>query len=415
MVAQPLAGREVLTAGGVVVAFYGGLLVCLHRFALSSHAGAADEQTHGFWGTLPSAWDHPEPNYVVSGAIGEFWSVLTTIPVAGFLLLYEGMRFGYGKKVMAIYCMTCCMYSLAFASHLTLQMHLFSTTVITVMSNALLTFALFSHVVHWSLDSKLFRAAIVLVAEIALVGTVTKLPYMIEHGGVWTLFTVQSPGVFLATFLAGAMAWRSKCQKERTTFSLVGTAGSLLSTAMVLSLVECLIGFEKGFLEEFWGFPWLHIAIHVLEQVGIYVFGVGVAALQALLLSPEEFPGAEVRRVAGLSYLYCPQPAGQALCGAEPLARAAEDREPVQAASGVVDITNEVPSGQPDTVPALPESDQIRRVPEGLAHADTEPLPLAAGKLLQEIKSETSLQRRKRTQSPGVSGLVARNKLQEAC
>ena len=52
----------------------------------------------GFWGTLPSDWDHPEPNYLVSPVVGEFWSVLTTIPVAGALLLQQGIRFGYGPK-----------------------------------------------------------------------------------------------------------------------------------------------------------------------------------------------------------------------------------------------------------------------------------------------------------------------------
>jgi len=57
----------------------------------------------------------------------------------------------------------------------------------------------------------------------------------------------------------------------------------------VLSLVECLIGFEPGawsssalrilpilpsfraaarwgYLQNFWGFPYLHVAIHLLEQ-----------------------------------------------------------------------------------------------------------------------------------------------------
>ncbi|CAE7776156.1 unnamed protein product, partial [Symbiodinium pilosum] len=74
----------------------------------SVRSGAGELQREGFWGTLPSAWDHPEPNYLVSGVVGEFWSVLTTIPVAGALLLYLGLRFGYGSKVMAIYALTCC-------------------------------------------------------------------------------------------------------------------------------------------------------------------------------------------------------------------------------------------------------------------------------------------------------------------
>ncbi|CAE7871139.1 unnamed protein product [Symbiodinium necroappetens] len=308
MQAEPLHFHEVAAVAAAVPAVWCTALLALHLSNKIPTFGSAipDNQQEGFWGTLPSAWDHPEPNYLVSGVVGEFWSVLTTIPVAGALLLYLGLRFGYGSKVMAIYAVTCCMYSLAFTAHLTLQMHIFSTTVIAVMSNALLTFVMFSHVVHRALESVLLRGAIVIAAETVLVTTVATLPYRLEHGGVWTLFIVQAPGVFLATALAGIMARTSHRAAEKATYGLVTTAGSLLSSAMVLSLVECLVGFEWGFIERFWGFPWLHIAIHMLEQVGIYVFGVGVAALEALLLRPDAFKGAEVRYLGWFVYLYYP-------------------------------------------------------------------------------------------------------------
>ncbi|CAJ1398614.1 unnamed protein product [Effrenium voratum] len=299
---ESLQAREVLGVAGCVVSLWCGALLALH---LASAAQAKPGAEGGFWGTLPSDWDHPEPNYVVSNVVGEFWSVLTTIPVAGALLLYQSFRFPYGPKVMLIFCLTCCMYSLAFTAHLTLQMHIFSTTVIAVMSNALLTFAMFSHVVHRSLGSKILRGGIVAVSEAILVGTVATLPYAIQHGGVWTLFVVQAPGVFLATFLASIMARRSEKPQARMTYGLVTTSGCLLSSAMVLSFVECLVGFEWGFLDSLWGFPYLHIAIHMLEQVGIYVFGVGVAALEALLLRPADFKTAEVRHLGWLPYFFC--------------------------------------------------------------------------------------------------------------
>lgn len=272
---------------------------------LDVHKAAA-----GYWGTLPSAWDHPEPNYIVSPAIGEFWSVLTTIPVAGTLLVYQGLRYQYNYKVLCIYVLTCAMYSLAFTAHLTLEYRVFSTTVIAVMSNALLTFAEFSYIVHRVLHSKALRMVVVLVAEVALVGVVATLPYALKaNGGVWTLFTVQTPGVFLATGLSAVMMARADGAVERTVFRVILKSGCLLSTAMTLSLVECLVGFEYGFIESLWGFPWLHIAIHVLEQVGIYLFGVGVAALDTLLLDPASRSQAEVRHVGRwLVYLYCPRP-----------------------------------------------------------------------------------------------------------
>lgn len=278
---------------------------------LASVEGRRAEQP-GYWGTLPSAWDHPEPNYVVSDGIGEFWSVLTTIPIAGTLLLYQGIKYGYGAKVLCIYCLACTMYTLAFAAHLTLQKLIFSTTVVSVMSNALLTFAEFSYVVHRWLESKALRTFVVLAAEVILIGTVATLPYAVNNGGVWTLFTVQSPGVFLATALGFGMASIARTEKERATYRIVCAAGCLLSSAMVLSLIECLVGFEHGFLHSLAGFPWIHVAIHIFEQVGIYLFGVGVAALHTLLLYPSLRPGAELRNVGWLVYLYCPSALGGA-------------------------------------------------------------------------------------------------------
>jgi len=257
----------------------------------------------GYWGTLPTAWDHPEPNYVVSGAITEFWSVLTTIPVAGALLLYESLKYGYSAQVLLIHALSCAMYTLAFVSHLTLQWMLFSVTVTAVMSNALLTFAQFSIVVHHILERWEVRELVVVAGLSLLIPTVAQLPYALKsNGGVWTLLIVQSPGVFLAAAFAAFMYSRGRTRQERSTYGLVCTSGVLLSSAMVFSLVENLIGFERGFLD-WWGFPWIHIIIHVLEQVGIYIFGVGVAALSTLLVEKRE--DAEVRFLGGwLPYLH---------------------------------------------------------------------------------------------------------------
>ncbi|CAK9066661.1 unnamed protein product [Durusdinium trenchii] len=365
MATAPLEAREVVQVVGTLVTLW-----CLALLAL--HLTAAPDASN-FWGTLPSAWDHPEPNYLVSAAIGEFWSVLTTIPVAGALLFYEGCRFQYGRKVMLIYGLTCCMYSLACSAHLTLQRHVFATTVTAVMSNALLTFVMFSHVVHKALQSLLLRGLVVLVAETLLVTTVACLPYMIKNGGVWTLFVVQAPGVFLATGLAMWMALRSTTSEEKTTYRLVSGSGMLLSSAMVLSLVECLIGFEWGFWSGLWGFPYLHVAIHLLEQFGIYVFGVGVAALEVLLLRPKEFQHVEVRSLGKLSYLYCE------LKSTSPLLPAQEP--PRETARGE--------AAAPEVVKFV--NGQVEEPRRALA-------PL-------EVERARKIHLRKRTQSPGVAAL----------
>lgn len=397
-----LSAREVVAAVAAVVVVYSSALLTLHHYAAvpASEVDLVDKP--GYWGTLPSAWDHPEPNYVVSGVIGEFWSVLTTIPVAGALLLYEGLRFHYGGKVLLIYLLTCCMYSLAFMAHLTLQKLVFSTTVVAVMSNALLTFAMFSQVVHGFLHSKLARGAIVLCAECALVGTVVRLPYILNHGGVWTLFVVQSPGVFLATALAATMEKRSSRPQEQQTYSLVRLSGSLLSMAMVLSLVECLVGFDYGYIKSLWSFPWLHIAIHVFEQVGIYHFGVGVASLQALL-QPTGFGGSELRHVnsLGMVYLYCPC---NALAGPAPelvkpmAARPESQAEPLPAKSARQ--RTESPG------PRKPKPGEASRPPASSLDVRTEP---AAP--VQTAQSQVpAAERKKRIESPGVRGRSAHPK-----
>mmetsp|Transcript_33823 Transcript_33823/g.61913 ORF Transcript_33823/g.61913 Transcript_33823/m.61913 type:complete len:392 (+) Transcript_33823:45-1220(+) len=281
---------------------YGSTLWLIHRSA----ASAIDAEVPGFWGTLPSVWDHPEPNYVVSNAIGEFWSVLTTIPVAGALLMYQGLRYSYEPAVLTVYAVTCMMYTLAFSAHLTLQPLVFSLTVTSVMSNALWTFANFSMVFHPRLNSRFLRGLVVVSAFVTLVSTVATLPYVMKaNGGVWTLFTVQTPGVILATTLASVLAAYAKTAEEKITYSLVRKSGLLLSTAMATSLIECLYGFEHGILADWYGFPWLHIIIHVLEQVGIYIYGVGLAALSTTVVEPRR-PGAEVRHIGWLAYVYCP-------------------------------------------------------------------------------------------------------------
>lgn len=413
---KPLRGAELLAVFGAVAAAYGGALYGLHRrveaeaAADAVSAQAADERGPprlNYWGTLPSAWDHPEPNYLVSPAVGEFWSVVTAVPVAGAMLLYEGFKYGYGAKVLRIYVLTCMMYSLAFSAHLTLQMHIFSATVTAVMSNALLTFAEFSGVVHRILRSACVRGAVVLSAEALLVFTVATLPYTLPaNGGVWTLLVVQAPGVLLATAISAALVCRSSVKEEKTTYKTVFAAGCLLSSAMGLSLVECLYGFEHGFLSEWWGFPWLHVAIHVFEQAGIYIFGVGVASLHELLFRPRPREGAEVRYVClCVPYLYCPGPPGVHAETSEPLAKDAQ-AEP----------TKEQARGRPREVKRPAAVDQPAGGGAGEATLPAGPPGIARANSFESDESprvHPTLNKRRRDKTPGVLPVAAKPTTQQ--
>eukprot|EP00929_Paragymnodinium_shiwhaense_P068726 TRINITY_DN34618_c0_g1_i1.p1 TRINITY_DN34618_c0_g1~~TRINITY_DN34618_c0_g1_i1.p1 ORF type:complete len:418 (+),score=74.24 TRINITY_DN34618_c0_g1_i1:179-1255(+) len=332
-------------------------MVCAHVVAKKQQEQASGSED--FWGTSPSVWDHPEPNYLVSGGILEFWSTVTVIPLAGYLLVYQGLRFRCSAKVMVVYAACVGMYTSAFLAHMTLHRRVFATTVTGVMSNALITFAQFSFVVSKPLESLLLRVAIVTVAFAALVGTVATLPYFLAEkglpGGVWTLFIVQSPGVWLAAAIAIVLGRMSKTSQERETYSLLTVSGSLLSTAMVLSCIECMIGFDYGCIDALWGFPWLHITIHTLEQVGIYIFGVGVGALEAKLITPVR-RDAEVRYVGSwIPYLYCPYQRDK-----EPPAKPAlvevVDREAVENGGKAVADMPKAPNGN------MPTTTRRRRV-----------------------------------------------------
>lgn len=54
---------------------------------------------------------------------------------------------------------------------------------------------------------------------------------------------------------------------------------------MCVSLVEVIYG--KTLQGKYFGIvPYLHILIHILEQVGIYLYGVGVAVIEHTLVRP---------------------------------------------------------------------------------------------------------------------------------
>merc|ERR1719242_2304638 len=84
-------------------------------------------------------------------------------------------------------------------------------------------------------------------------------------------------------------------ERQIAVYELLLFAGMCLCAAMGVSVVEIVMDRDSVSV---WGcFPYLHVTIHVLEQIGIYHYGIGVAALQFLVICEEQ--KSELRYVAG--------------------------------------------------------------------------------------------------------------------
>lgn len=294
-------------------------------YSLSHHLLTASSK-EDFWGFLPSVWDHPEPNYIFTFWISEFFSVITAIPIAGYLLMYNSWKYQYSnvghRKVIGLYCIICTMYSFAFIAHSTLSPVLMSCTLTAVLTNGVYTFYQYSYITGMSfLQSPLIRGIICIVAQSVIVYSVITLPYLLgPYGGVPTLTVVQTPAVLLATVLVyleirklrNAICANATCvvsgeiksineqhqlrNRKIRVYELLLFSGILLCGAMGVSFVE--ISMERDNVYILGSFPYLHVVIHVLEQIGIYHYGIGVAALQYLVICNE--PQSELDYVHGI-------------------------------------------------------------------------------------------------------------------
>jgi hypothetical protein len=123
-------------------------------------------------------------------------------------------------------------------------------------------------------------------------------PWFGKNGGVPALLTIQTPAVITA--LAGAFyCWsNAKTAEGRQAFKYLSVSGILLCSAMAVSLVE--VSFGKQHQARFFGIvPIYHILIHILEQIGIYLYGVGVSTLEHCVLRPVDVARARVEYVFG--------------------------------------------------------------------------------------------------------------------
>jgi cytochrome P450 len=223
-------------------------------------------------------FDHPEPNFEIWSSCAEFWSTLTTIPVAGFQLLAMGLFFDFPLPIIYMYVHTIVMYCGAFTSHMTLVPNCFSATVTLVIGNSLMAFLMWgSEILPFFNSSKLLHFCIFLVGLAADLGLVFGLPYLLGDYGGFKMLSIAQPPFVLLGWLSAEWIFHFKYPRSGGVHALC-IGGRLLISAMVLSSIETFV--EPFVLSEAWmHFPVMHVAIHVAEQIGIYYYGVGLAWL----------------------------------------------------------------------------------------------------------------------------------------
>jgi hypothetical protein len=292
-----LSTQESLVVLSLVLLFYWAFLMCGLDVLLRAIAVVKDDQR--VWLSEDGLWDHPEPNYRVFSFVAEFFASITAIPLAGGFLLYQALRFSYNAPVVFLYMFDCWMYTCAFFSHMLLWPLLNSVTLASVLSNALYTFGVYSGLAGGPLKNPWVRIPLTLVMWSAIVYLVVVLPpWFGQNGGVPALLAIQTPAVISA--LSGAFYCWSKTASSvgRDAFKLLIISGVLLCSAMGVSLIEVLYG--KQHQANYFGiFPVYHIIIHLLEQVGIYLYGVGVATVEHCMIRPIDAANARIQYTIG--------------------------------------------------------------------------------------------------------------------
>mmetsp|Transcript_49071 Transcript_49071/g.129655 ORF Transcript_49071/g.129655 Transcript_49071/m.129655 type:complete len:343 (-) Transcript_49071:86-1114(-) len=294
---EPTTGCSfILTTAGIIVV-YSCIIAAVHQFWLQSETGGAaapgGNVTKDFWGNEGQPFDAPEPNYMYSSFIAEFWSVLTVFPMAGVHLLRLAFHYGYNWKVKVMAGWTTWMYSLALFSHMTLYTMVNQVTCGSVITNAIYALCIWGGIAGKPLSWTPFRLFVAFSCWCICVWGLYHLPFVLKPvGGVYTLFVVQTPPVVFAFFGAMIVYWRwsEQCKSDSVLFwglAVLVVSGFMLTCAMGLSLVEVYFGESHGVLApETLGIPWMHLTIHVLEQLGIYGYGVGVASVEHTLQNP---------------------------------------------------------------------------------------------------------------------------------
>ena len=257
------------------------------------------------WQSEGGLWDHPEPNYSVLPFVAEFFASFTAVPLAGGLLLYQSLRFSYNAPVVVLFLLDCWMYTCAFFSHMLLWPLLNAVTLTSVLTNALYTFGVYGGLAGGFMKRGFLRIFLGFCMWLAIVWLVAILPdWFGPNGGVPALLAIQTPAVIAA--LVGTLVCYNV---SPSAFRLLRLSGILLCSAMAVSLVEVLWG--RQCQPTFGAVPVFHVCIHVLEQIGIYLYGVGVAQVEHCVIRKVEPANARIEYLFGnrVPYLAITMPA----------------------------------------------------------------------------------------------------------
>jgi len=228
---------------------------------------------------LPVAnlFEHPEPNYTVTTAVCEFWSVVTTVPIAGSLLVLQAFRMNLGWRVKVLSIWIFCMYCCACFSHATMHTLAFRVTVGLVASQGCFVFSQYSYLMSLYLGN--LAEPIGMILEGLIVAAVALVPQQLGiRGGHLSLGVIQTPPVFLGLLAARHI----QGQHKEWVYDRLVSSGKLLLFAMALSFFEYYVwDAAPSVLPMLGGFPLVHITIHVVEQIGIYMYAISVAVLDA--------------------------------------------------------------------------------------------------------------------------------------
>lgn len=243
-----------------------------------------------YWGTSKNVFDGSEPNNTMAPWISEFWSASSDLPYAGVHLLWLAKTYAYDWRLVLVYIIIISMYSTACIGHITMNIPICQAAIVMVISTPIITFMFWGELMGAPFKSVPVRVAVCLGGWAILVTCIYTLPFILEPlGGLFTVFVVQSPPI-VASLLGAVRVDQLHgpgSEVMRKGLNSLRLSGWLLVVAMIFLLGEVHFCANKCAIQSLWGMPWMHLIIHTLQQVAVYLFGIGSACIHYTLLDPQ--------------------------------------------------------------------------------------------------------------------------------